>query len=219
MHMGADKTVYLRRAILLSWYTIGYNILEGLVSVYFGLEKESLALAGFGLDSFIEVASAVVVLWRFQSEMGKREALSLDVERRAVSVIGLLFVVLGLVTAVGCVVKLAQRARPDTAVPGILVSVLSLSFMIYLWRAKKTVAAGLDSAAMMKDADCSLACIKLSIVLLGGSLVFFLLPSFWWADSLAGLVLASLIGKEGVESIQASRREDFSGGCGCSHCE
>ncbi|MCX5795932.1 MAG: heavy metal transporter [Elusimicrobia bacterium] len=217
--MDAAKTVYLKRAIQLSWFTIGYNVLEGLVSVYFGLEKESLALAGFGLDSFIEVASAVVVLWRFQSEMGKREAISLDAERRAVFVIGLLFVALGILTTAGCLVKLAQRAQPETVIPGILVSVISLTFMFYLWRSKKNVAAGLDSATMMKDADCSLVCIKLSTVLLGGSLVFFLLPSLWWADSVAGLVLAILIGKEGVEAVQASRHENFSGGCGCSHCE
>lgn len=217
--MDEAKTTYLKRAILLSWFTIGYNILEGLVSVYFGLEKESIALAGFGLDSFIEVASASVVLWRFQSEIGKRKAISLDVERRAVFVIGLLFVVLGIITGTGCVIKLAQRAQPETAIPGILVSVISLSFMFYLWLSKKNVAAGLNSATMMKDADCSLACIKLSTVLLGGSLVFFLLPSYWWADSAAGLVLATLIGKEGVEAIQASRHENFSGGCGCAHSE
>lgn len=216
--MDEAKAALLKRAVLLSWLTIGYNILEGLVSVYFGLEKDSIALAGFGLDSFIEVASAGVVLWRFQSEMGRHEGLSLDAERRALSAIGRLFVALGLVTAAGCALKLARHAQPETAVPGALVSVISLSFMFFLWSAKKKVAVGLDSAAMMKDADCSLACIKLSAVLLGGSLVFILLPSLWWADSAAGLVLGGLIGREGVEAIQASRREDFSGGCGCSGC-
>ncbi|MDE2292290.1 MAG: cation transporter [Elusimicrobia bacterium] len=213
-----EKAVFLRRAIRLSWLTIGYNVLEGLASIYFGLAKESLALAGFGLDSFIEVAAAVVVLWRFQSEMGRGEGLSLGAERRAVLVIGLLFVGLGLVTAAGCALKLSERAHPATAVPGLLVSAVSLGFMSFLWSAKKDVAAGLDSATMMKDADCSLACIKLSLVLLGGSFVFFLHPPFWWADSFAGLILAVLIGKEGVEAVRASRREDFTGGCGCSNC-
>ena len=70
---------------------------------------------------------------------------------------------------------------------------------------------------MAKDAGCSLACFQLSAVLLVGSLVFWVAPALWWADAVAALVLAFFIGREGFETVRAARREDFSGGCGCSH--
>jgi len=88
--------------------------------------------------------------------------------------------------------------------------------MFYLWAAKKRVAAALNSSTVMKDADCSLACIKLSSILFAGSLLFLLFPGLWWVDGVAGIILAIFIGKEGFETIIATRNPDFVGGCGCS---
>jgi len=77
------NSVFIKRAILLSWFTIGYNLVEGFVSIAFGVGDESIALAGFGVDSLIEVASAVLILWRFRSEIGEKSALpSLESVRR-----------------------------------------------------------------------------------------------------------------------------------------
>jgi divalent metal cation (Fe/Co/Zn/Cd) transporter len=90
--------------------------------------------------------------------------------------------------------------------------------MFYLWTAKRAVARALDSSTVAKDAVCSLACIKLSGVLLAGSLLYWLSPKLWWVDSAAALALALLIGREGLETVRAARRADFSGGCGCSDC-
>lgn len=87
--------------------------------------------------------------------------------------------------------------------------------MFWLFSAKRKVARGLNSAAMMKDADCSLACIKLSVVLFLGSLMYAVIPSLWWADSVAAILIALLIGREGWEAIRAARHPEFSGGCGC----
>ncbi|HAM36352.1 MAG TPA: heavy metal transporter [Elusimicrobia bacterium] len=217
--MRSAKSVYLKRAVRLSWFTIIYNIAEGLVSVYFGLEQDSIALAGFGADSFIEVASAIVVLWRFKSESNLSTPMALSSERRATRAIGWLFVALSAGVVAASALKLRQHIGPDTTIPGIIISLASLSFMFYLWTAKKNVARQLDSSTVEKDAACSLACIKLSLVLLAGSLLYGLVPSFWWVDSAAALALAFLIGGEGFETIRSSRREDFTGGCGCSHCE
>lgn len=215
MKITIGNSALQKRAIQLSWFTICYNIIEGLVSIYFGLEKESIALAGFGADSFIEVASAVAVLWRFKGEAGFSTPLALASERVATRIIGWLFVLLAAGTIAGSAFKLFQHGSPDTTIPGVVISLLSLSFMFYLWSAKKKVARALDSATMEKDADCSLACIKLSLVLLAGSAVYSLSPLLWWVDSAAALVIAFMIGSEGVETIRAAGREDFSGGCGC----
>lgn len=216
MKITIGNSALQKRAIRLSWFTVFYNIVEGLVSVYFGLEKDSIALAGFGADSFIEVASAAVVLWRFKGEAGLSAPLAIANERTATRIIGWLFVLLAAGTIAGSALKLSQHGSPDTTIPGVVISLLSLSFMFYLWSAKKKVARALNSATVDKDADCSLACIKLSAVLLAGSVFYSLTPLFWWVDSAAALVIALLIGSEGIGTIRAAGRENFSGGCGCS---
>jgi divalent metal cation (Fe/Co/Zn/Cd) transporter len=204
------------RAILLSWLTIVYNLVEGAVSVYFGVADGSMALAGFGADSFIEVFSAALVLWRFRAEEGAGTALPVERERRATLGIGVLFVLLAVGTAAGALAQLRAGGRPDTTLPGLVISAASLSFMFYLWRAKLAVARELDSCTVLKDADCSLACIKLSGVLLAGSAVFAAAPSLWWSDAAAALVLASFIASEGVRTIRAALKPGFAGGCGCA---
>lgn len=210
-----DRKALIARVILLSWFTIAYNLLEGLVSIYFGLSEGSIALAGFGADSFIEVFSAALVLWRFRGETAGA-CVSVERERRATLGIGALFVALAAATAAGALLQLRDGGHPATTVPGLVISALSLGFMFFLWRAKARLAAELDSATVLKDAACSLACIKLSSVLLLGSLLFLASPALWWADAAAAVSLSLLIGFEGVETIRAALRADFAGGCGCA---
>lgn len=211
------NSTLVRRAIFLSWFTITYNLLEGVVSIAFGVGDESVALAGFGVDSLIEVASAALILWRFRGEACIGSEISVSRERKATLGIGVLFLLLAAVTAAASLFQLRAGSHPATTVPGLVISTLSLSFMFWLWSAKRKVAGQLDSASVMKDADCSLTCIKLSVVLFAGSLVFTVSPALWWADALAALALAALIGKEGWETVEAARHPEFSGGCGCSH--
>lgn len=215
--IGEARDRLITRVLWLSWFTIAYNLIEGVVSVGFGVAEESVSLAGFGLDSFIEVASALIVIWRFKGESGLGASLELERERRATLGIGILFLALALVTGLASGLQLWRQEHPATTIPGVVISALSLSFMFYLWNAKKKAGKALASPTVLKDAACSLACIKLSVTLFLGSLLFAIFPSFWWADATAGGVLALLIAKEGWETIQAARSEDFSGGgCGCS---
>ncbi|VAX18208.1 hypothetical protein MNBD_NITROSPINAE02-773 [hydrothermal vent metagenome] len=212
-----ERNRFIKRAILLSLFTIGYNLVEGVVSIYFGISDEAISLAGFGGDSLIEVGSAGLVLWRLESEVGRSAELSLRRERKATFGIGVLFIVLAVITLVVSAFQLATFSHPESTLPGLVIAALSLSFMFFLWSAKRKVAKLLDSATVMKDADCSLACIKLSAILFIGSLIFLLFPGLWWIDSAAAILLAIIIGKEGLETIQAARSDDFSGGCGCVH--
>lgn len=205
----------LRRVIILSWFTILYNLVEGAFSIFFGLEHDSVSLAGFGVDSFIEVASAFLVLWRFRGETGRGPELSINRERRATLGIGILFSVLGLITILASGNQLWTRSHPENTIAGLVISTLSLSFMFYLWKSKSQLATALDSGTVKKDADCSLACIKLSIILFMGSLLFLMSPTLWWADSIAGIGLGILISREGWETIEAARKDNFEGGCGC----
>lgn len=200
-----------RRALLLAWLTVAYNLIEGGVSIAFGVAEDSVALWGFGFDSLVEVASALVVLWRLRDLRGR----ATERERRATLLIGALFLVLGAAIAWSSGWQLFHHEHPGTTLPGLVISALSLSFMVFLWRAKLGVAKALDSSALASDAACSLACIQLSTVLFVGSLIYWAAPALWWVDATAGLALTLLIVREGIEGIRAARRPDFSGGCGC----
>jgi divalent metal cation (Fe/Co/Zn/Cd) transporter len=200
-----------RRALWLSGLTIVYNLAEGVVSMAFGWADDSIALFGFGADSFIEVASACLVLWKLLDHG------NLARERKATLGIGWLFLGLALGIAGGAILQITAQRHPPTTVPGLVISVLSLSFMAFLWRAKLGTAKAMDSATLAADAACSLACIQLSVVLFAGSLLFLIAPALWWVDAAAALGLALLIGKEGVGMIRAARSDTFSGGCGCGH--
>ena len=207
--MNQDQ--WRRRALGLSALTIAYNLVEGVVSMAFGWADESIALFGFGADSFIEVASALLVLWKLLDHG------DLTRERKATLGIGWLFLALTAGMVGGALLQLLAKHHPPTTLPGLVISALSLTFMVFLWRAKRAAARALDSATLEADAACSLACIQLSVLLFAGSLLFLLLPTLWWVDAAAALGLALLIGKEGLGMVRAARSAAFTGGCGCGH--
>lgn len=211
---GAHPSRWLAYARFLAFVTIFYNLAEGLVSMGYGLADDSVALFGFGADSFIEVGSALLVLWRLGEASGCA-ATRLERERKATLGIGVLFLLLAMGTTLGAVLQLWTHRHPATTLPGLLISSLSLGCMFWLWRAKGRAATALDSRTLRGDAACSLACIQLSFVLLAGSLVFLLMPTLWWVDALAALVLSAFIAREGLAGIRAALDPHFSGGCGC----
>lgn len=211
----AARSAWLAYARFLAWFTVLYNLAEGLVSMGFGWSDESMALFGFGADSFIEVGSALLVLWRLSGDEGGCASTRLKRERRAALGIGVLFVALALGTAAGALFQLASRQHPETTVPGLLVSAASLGFMFWLWKSKRAAASALDSRTLEGDAACSRVCIQLSLVLFAGSLLFLLSPSLWWTDAVAALVLAGFIAKEGLSGIRGALKPGFTGGCGC----
>lgn len=206
----------IRRALLLAWFTIAWNLVEATASIAFGVGDRSISLFGFGVDSLIEVGSGALVIWRFYGESSGTD-FSVARERKATLGIGVLFIALGLGTAIGSVGALWRRGSPTTTVPGMAISIACLAAMLWLWRAKTRVARRLDSATVMKDAACSLACAKLAAVLLVGSALFRISPRFWWSDAAAAAVLAAFFLREGWETVEASRKTEFSGGCNCAN--
>ncbi len=200
-----QKNKWMRRVRLLSVFTIVYNLVEGIVSVYFGVNESSSSLVAFGSDSFIETISAAVVLWHFNKE--NRD------ETTALKLIAGLFFVLGALTLIGAGLQLCSGIHPQTTVPGIIISLVSLSFMYFLYSAKKQTGEALQSETVLKDAACSLACIQLSIVLFIGSVLCQWLPSLWWVDAAAAIVIAYYIFKEGRETYLSDKGEDC---CGCN---
>ena len=162
------------------------------------------------MDSFIEVASATIVLLKLRSVNPEN---LLTNERRATFAIGSLFLILSFSVFGNSIYQLVHSSHPDTTVPGVIISLLSLSFMFYLWKGKEKVALALNSATIMADARCSLACLKLSGVLLLGSFVFWLFPALWWVDSAAAIIIGFFILQEGWEMVRNARKKEFQGGC------
>ncbi len=175
----------------------------------FGWAHESIALFGFGASRFIALASACLVLWKLMDHG------DLPRKRTATRRIGWLFPMLGGGITGGALLQFAGHRQPPTTLPGLLLSALSLSFLVFRWLAKSRVARALDSAALAAEASRSRACIQLSAVLFQGSLLFLLARSPGWMDATAALILAILIAREGWRMLQTARGASFTGGGGC----
>jgi divalent metal cation (Fe/Co/Zn/Cd) transporter len=188
----------VRRGRWLEYFTIGWNGLEGLVSIAAGTIAGSVSLMGFGLDSLIEVTSGAALLWRLHHDLNasRREA----VERKTLRIVGLCFIALAIYIAVESLFSLIQREAPEKSIPGIVIAVLALVVMPLLARAKRSVAEGIGSEVMKADAKQADFCTYLSAILLGG-LLFNGLFGWWWADPVAALVMVPIIASEGINGL------------------
>ena len=204
-----SRTQLVRRGQRLEYFTIGYNSLEGLVSIVAGAVAGSVSLIGFGLDSIIEVTSGAALLWRLHHDLNpsRRE----QVERTSLRIVGCCFVVLAAYVTYESVTTLIGHQIPERSIPGLIVAAVSVIVMPLLARAKRRVAAGMGSRAMQADSRQTDFCTYLSAVLLAGLLLNGLL-GWWWADPVAGVVMVPIIAKEGVDGI---RGRACGGDCGC----
>ena len=188
-------------------------MVEGGFSLVYGAEDVSVALLGFGADSWIEVLSAIVVAHRFWREEGSRSQTTAK-EKRATFIIGALLLILAACIVVGSLSALSLHETPDSSVSGIAISSAAIGVMTVLYFLKLHVAFALSSATMESDAQCSLCCIQLSSVLFLGSLVSHLAgDSVWWFDGATALIIALLVGREGFNAARSARRPDFNGCC------
>jgi len=203
---GLHRPDLVKRGQGLEYFTIAYNSLEGLLAIVAGLMAGSIALVGFGFDSVIEVISGAALLWRLHADIDeeRRER----VELLTLRLVAVCFLALALYVAYDAVSSLVSHTLPERSVFGILLAIASLIVMPLLARAKRSVARGIDSKAMMADAKQTDFCTYLSAILLGGLLLNALFR-WWWADPLAALVMVPLITKEGIEALQGETCCDY----------
>jgi divalent metal cation (Fe/Co/Zn/Cd) transporter len=200
-----ERAAVVRHGRKLEYFTIAWNALEGLVALVAGAIAGSISLVGFGIDSFIEVTSGSVLLWRMSvdADVHSRDRN----EKRALQVVGVCF--LGLAAYIGfeSARDLLSKRPPEHSVPGIVLACVSLIVMPLLSRAKRRVGHALGSAAMHADAKQTEFCTYLSAILLAGLLLnaFF---SWWWADPAAALIMVPIIVKEGIEGLQGKACAD-----------
>lgn len=194
----------LRTGLRLEFFTVGWNVLEGFIAAAAGVLAGSVALIGFGVDSFIETASGAVVGWRLYTELRGRSARHTErAERRASRIAGALLLCL----AAYIIIDAGRRllgfgGRAEQSLIGIVLTAVSLVVMPVLGWAKLRAARSLGSSALRADAYETIACAWLSLSTLTG-LTLNAILGWWWADPLAALFLIPLIVREGLEGFQA----------------
>ncbi len=191
---AVDLSAPRRRALALAWLTVVWNVVEAVVAIAAGRAAGSLALLGFGLDSSIEVASALVIIWQFSGRDDDRE-------HRALRLIALSFFALGAYVGGQSVLDIVVRSEPDASAVGIVLAALSLTVMPILAVAKRRTARRLGSVTVAADSQQTMLCTYLSAVLLVG-LVLNATLGWWWADPIAALVIGVLAIREGRQVWQ-----------------
>jgi divalent metal cation (Fe/Co/Zn/Cd) transporter len=197
--MTADRPALIRKALLLEWILIGYNILEAAVALLLGFLAGSIALVGFGFDSIVEVSCALVLVWRLRSELLNRDIGNAD--RNAERFVGITFLLLAAYVGWESSFKLYRGDIPDTSLPGVILAGLSLIIMPILGAMKLRIAHTIESRALRADAMETFVCAWLSLALLLGLLLHLLLD-WWWADPVAALLMVPLMLKEGVAGLR-----------------
>jgi len=197
--IALDRPALVRRGLRLNYLTIGYNVVEALVSLVAGLLAGSVALVGFGVDSVIEVSASVAAQWRLRVD--KDHARRERVERLTHRAIGVSFLALALYVAVDSGKSLWLGERPDRSIAGIVILTMSVIVMPVLSRAKRRVAHGLTSRALAADATQTSLCAYLSAIALAG-VALNAAFGWWWADPLAALAMVPIIAREGVEGVR-----------------
>ena len=196
----ATRARTLRRALRLEYLTVGWNIIEGVIAIAAAMASGSVALLGFGIDSFVESASGSVMIWRLHAERGTTDEGRIEqVERRAQKLVAGSLVLLVVYIAWDSIASLIANERPVPSFVGILLAIASLSVMLWLARQKRRVGVALGSRAMTADAFQTDACFWLSLFLLVG-IGANALVGWWWADPLAALGMTFFIGREALEA-------------------
>ncbi|ANH38878.1 ferrous iron efflux protein F [Nocardioides dokdonensis FR1436] len=211
-----DRRRYARRAQLLAGASVAYNVVEAVIAIAAGLVAGSIALVGFGLDSVVEVSSGLIILWQF------RHALPESRERTALRLMALSFFALAGYVAFESIRSLASGLRPEASTVGMVLAAASLAIMPFLSWAQRRTGRALGSNAVVADSTQTLLCTYMSAVLLGG-LVLNATLGWWWADPVAGLVIAAVALKEGRQAWRGEGccapmpvgAPDQADGCGC----
>ncbi len=195
----------LKRGLRLEIFTLAWNVIEGLVAIGAGLASGSVALIGFGIDSWIEIVSGAALYWRLRKERnGDKSDLA---EEKARRVVGVTFFLLAAYVAYEAATTLLEGKQPQESPVGIILAILSLAIMPFLGLVKRRVGVKLGSRALVADSKETLACSYLSATLLIGLGLHSWL-GWWWADSVAALMMVPWLWKEGMEAVRGEEDEE-----------
>lgn len=199
----------LQIALVLSIITIIYNVAEGIVSIYYGLNDDTLSLLGFGSDSFVEVISGIgiahMVLRMRYAKVQKRD----QFERLALRITGISFYILTFGIVAGSIINLIQNNKPTTTLPGFIIASLSILTMYFLMHYKLKIGKKLNSDAIIADANCTKSCLYLSVILLVSSGLYMIFQ-IGYIDILGSLGIAWFAFNEGREAFEKVKSNNLS---------
>lgn len=211
--LPAQEKKWYDLAFALSIFTIMYNLAEGIIATWFGFEDETIALFGFGVDSFIELISGVgimVMVIRIRQQPNSNKS---EFEKTALKVTGTAFYMLVAGLIASTILVLATGRVPETTFWGVVISIISIIVMLGLIYGKIRAGKKLNSEAILADANCTKVCIYMSSVLLISSAVYEL-TGFAYADALGTLGLAWFSYREGKECFEKAASNKH---CSCEH--
>ena len=203
--MTDSKKLY-KVAFGLAVFTIVYNIIEGLISTYLGFEDESLALFGFGSDSFIEVVSGLGIAHMILRIKNNPNSNRDDFERTALKITGFAFYVLVFGLVITSIYNILTGHKPLTTFWGVVISIISILVMWILVVRKRKVGNQLNSAPILADANCTMVCVYMSIILLVSSGIYELF-GISYIDSIGTLGLSYFAFKEGKECFEKAKSD------------
>jgi divalent metal cation (Fe/Co/Zn/Cd) transporter len=186
----------------LEYFTLGWNLTEAVVGIGAGVIAGSIALIGFGMDSIIESFSGAILLWRLQRHQADEKR-----EQLALKLVGISFFVLAVYVAADAARTLIQREPPHASIVGVCLAAVSIVVMPLLARAKRRVAARLNSRALVADSRQTDLCAYLSGILFVG-LILNALFGWWWADSIAAVLMVPIIAREGIQALRGDACTD-----------
>ncbi len=193
-----------RKALLLSYFTVIYNIIEGVLSIFVGVSTGSISLVGFGLDSFIESLSGSILIWRFTKSSHISNSHTDKTEQKAIRLISFTFFILGSYVLYESIIKLVKQESPTQSVFGIVIALISIIVMIGLYKNKITLGMNNHIRSLVADSKQTLACIWMSItMLIGLGLNYFF--HIWWSDAVAGVIISMFLFKEGYNTYKEKR--------------
>lgn len=197
---GPARRAQLRTALQLEYLTVSWNVFEGVVAVTAALAAGSVALLAFGIDSFVEVSSGLILVWRLRAEEGMTDRDAVErLDRRAQKLVAISLFALAAYVAFDALVSLLERAEPQPTLVGLVLTAVSLAVMAWLARAKRRAARALGSLALESDAFQTSACWWLSAVALAG-IGLNATMGLWWADPAAALGMTFFIARDGREA-------------------
>jgi divalent metal cation (Fe/Co/Zn/Cd) transporter len=203
MNKDQEDKLY-KSAILLSIFTIIFNLFEGLVSVYFGYKDETLTLFGFGIDSFIEMISAVGIYIMVKRIMNNPKSNRNKFETTSLQITGMSFYLLSVGLLFSVLVNLYNGNKPRTAIAGVIIALISIAVMVSLIYGKLYVGKKLNSAPIVADANCTKVCVYMSIVLLISSLIYEI-TGLGYVDSIGTIGILYFSVKEGKEAFEKAK--------------
>jgi divalent metal cation (Fe/Co/Zn/Cd) transporter len=210
LKVDPDKKAF-KVAYTLAVFTIVYNLVEGLVATWFGYQDETLALFGFGVDSFIEMISGLGIAYMVLRIQRNPTSHRSGFEKTALKITGGSFYVLVAGLLLSAIITIVMGQKPITTFWGVIISIISIAVMLFLLQGKLKVGKQLHSEAILADASCTKVCIYMSCVLLISSGIYEW-TGFAYADSIGTFGLAWFSYQEGKECFEKAASDKY-----CNH--